>query len=140
MKVAVKTAHSSRACVNAINFCLLMRSFLFRMSTLGVCLLVFFFQAEDGIRDLIVTGVQTCALPIYLRWDGLPPRGEEPVVERLPGGGEALPRLLDEAQVYPVPYEPRHEGPLLVLRVPLEEKRLDVELAGLVEGVQEVAG
>src|SRR5206468_4747055 len=26
---------------------------------------VFFFQAEDGIRDLIVTGVQTCALPIY---------------------------------------------------------------------------
>src|SRR2546421_7739258 len=26
----------------------------------------FFFQAEDGIRDLIVTGVQTCALPIYL--------------------------------------------------------------------------
>src|SRR5215469_17683975 len=29
-----------------------------------VLLLVFFFQAEDGIRDLYVTGVQTCALPI----------------------------------------------------------------------------
>src|SRR5216683_6638067 len=27
----------------------------------------FFFQAEDGIRDLIVTGVQTCALPICSR-------------------------------------------------------------------------
>ena len=27
----------------------------------GVC---FFFQAEDGIRDIGVTGVQTCALPI----------------------------------------------------------------------------
>src|SRR2546430_8334822 len=27
-------------------------------------LLFFFFQAEDGIRDLTVTGVQTCALPI----------------------------------------------------------------------------
>src|SRR5206468_9433715 len=26
----------------------------------------FFFQAEDGIRDLIVTGVQTCALPIWM--------------------------------------------------------------------------
>src|SRR3979490_3550799 len=26
----------------------------------------FFFQAEDGIRDKLVTGVQTCALPIYL--------------------------------------------------------------------------
>src|SRR3989440_1583572 len=33
--------------------------------TLGVVLcIIFFFQAEDGIRDLIVTGVQTCALPI----------------------------------------------------------------------------
>src|SRR5205823_10072245 len=31
----------------------------------------FFFQAEDGIRDKLVTGVQTCALPI---WDG-PLRG-----------------------------------------------------------------
>src|SRR2546427_9484155 len=27
----------------------------------------FFFQAEDGIRDLTVTGVQTCALPIWPR-------------------------------------------------------------------------
>src|SRR5690349_986062 len=27
-------------------------------------ILFFFFQAEDGIRDLYVTGVQTCALPI----------------------------------------------------------------------------
>src|SRR5699024_11345038 len=27
----------------------------------------FFFQAEDGIRDRNVTGVQTCALPIYAR-------------------------------------------------------------------------
>src|SRR5437868_11333034 len=26
---------------------------------------IFFFQAEDGIRDRNVTGVQTCALPIY---------------------------------------------------------------------------
>src|SRR5699024_11988704 len=30
--------------------------------------LVFFFQAEDGIRDRNVTGVQTCALPI---WGGI---------------------------------------------------------------------
>src|SRR5205085_8205523 len=29
----------------------------------------FFFQAEDGIRDLTVTGVQTCALPIFLGGD-----------------------------------------------------------------------
>src|SRR2546430_8696241 len=31
---------------------------------LRVCIFFFFFQAEDGIRDLTVTGVQTCALPI----------------------------------------------------------------------------
>src|SRR5439155_4442061 len=30
------------------------------------CYLAFFFQAEDGIRDGHVTGVQTCALPISL--------------------------------------------------------------------------
>src|SRR5690606_40833364 len=29
----------------------------------------FFFQAEDGIRDFHVTGVQTCALPILTEWD-----------------------------------------------------------------------
>src|SRR2546430_3919035 len=28
-------------------------------------MIFFFFQAEDGIRDLTVTGVQTCALPIF---------------------------------------------------------------------------
>src|SRR5699024_5269302 len=28
-------------------------------------MIIFFFQAEDGIRDRNVTGVQTCALPIY---------------------------------------------------------------------------
>src|SRR2546430_12758334 len=30
------------------------------------CRLCVFFQAEDGIRDLTVTGVQTCALPIWV--------------------------------------------------------------------------
>src|SRR5256886_7279008 len=33
----------------------------------------FFFQAEDGIRDLTVTGVQTCALPISIAPDGTGP-------------------------------------------------------------------
>src|SRR5208282_563357 len=31
----------------------------------------FFFQAEDGIRDATVTGVQTCALPISSGWPAL---------------------------------------------------------------------
>src|SRR2546421_7817679 len=41
----------------------------FVVSSVSTCVCLFFFffffQAEDGIRDLIVTGVQTCALPIY---------------------------------------------------------------------------
>src|SRR2546430_1378536 len=37
------------------------------------CLFFFFFQAEDGIRDLTVTGVQTCALPIlFINLSGQP--------------------------------------------------------------------
>src|SRR2546427_6165846 len=37
-----------------------------------VLVFFFFFQAEDGIRDLTVTGVQTCALPISARWPRSP--------------------------------------------------------------------
>src|SRR5438034_10445098 len=33
-----------------------------------MCFFFFFFQAEDGIRDHCVTGVQTCALPISWSW------------------------------------------------------------------------
>src|SRR6266566_5467690 len=38
--------------------------FILIPKTLCICFF-FFFQAEDGIRDYKVTGVQTCALPIY---------------------------------------------------------------------------
>src|SRR5258707_10960412 len=37
-------------------------------SIVFLCFFFFFFQAEDGIRDIGVTGVQTCALPISLDW------------------------------------------------------------------------
>src|SRR5699024_11567283 len=39
---------------------------------LSLCIILLFFQAEDGIRDRNVTGVQTCALPIF----GLVDRGQ----------------------------------------------------------------
>src|SRR5207237_4620563 len=42
------------------------------VSYVSVCL-CFFFQAEDGIRDSSVTGVQTCALPICARGASLAP-------------------------------------------------------------------
>src|SRR2546426_7771773 len=40
---------------------------MFLLNRSSACLLdfFFFFQAEDGIRDYKVTGVQTCALPIF---------------------------------------------------------------------------
>ena len=38
---------------------------------------VFFFQAEDGIRDTSVTGVQTCALPIWNIWSDWVKIGEK---------------------------------------------------------------
>src|SRR2546430_5195230 len=38
--------------------------------SLAMCSVFFFFQAEDGIRDLTVTGVQTCALPICSEFCG----------------------------------------------------------------------
>src|SRR2546430_8148080 len=44
------------------------------------CFFFFFFQAEDGIRDLTVTGVQTCALPISNGTTSVAPiRGCSPV-------------------------------------------------------------
>src|SRR3712207_7128242 len=43
--------------------------------TVCILLFFFFFQAEDGIRDIGVTGVQTCALPIY---DHYRPGGDHP--------------------------------------------------------------
>src|SRR5207237_1628346 len=44
---------------------------------------VFFFQAEDGIRDSSVTGVQTCALPIS-RATSSPAKGSSPRQSRHP--------------------------------------------------------
>src|SRR6266576_2364158 len=42
-----------------------LKSFFYFFLKIGaVALSFFFFQAEDGIRDLYVTGVQMCALPI----------------------------------------------------------------------------
>src|SRR3989475_5636493 len=53
---------------------LLSRRLLFGCISVSVCVVMFFFffQAEDGIRDLTVTGVQTCALPIWSRPPGVP--------------------------------------------------------------------
>src|SRR6266496_4540663 len=57
-------------------------------SDVGADLCSFFFQAEDGIRDLYVTGVQTCALPICARDQGVEIIGHAVVREIAPGDRE----------------------------------------------------
>src|SRR2546429_1798529 len=56
----------------------------------------FFFQAEDGIRDVAVTGVQTCALPICCRWKTLTnSRRFSPEARREPVALSSFPDYLD---------------------------------------------
>src|SRR2546430_7813219 len=59
----------------------------------GLICYFFFFQAEDGIRDLTVTGVQTCALPISLAGMKAPVNvvGVIPTCENMPGGRAVKP-------------------------------------------------
>src|SRR3712207_7296689 len=86
---------------------------------LSSILFFFFFQAEDGIRDIGVTGVQTCALPIFPDAAALePPAAAE--------HGMAAPEVRDpfapgaEAGVDLLPVEPRQ---LVVLAVGRSEER-----------------
>src|SRR2546430_11969734 len=77
----------------------------------------FFFQAEDGIRDLTVTGVQTCALPIY----GFDARLGELELGLVQRAGEAFvlagePLGLDEEAEALVEGEGGHVGLVLLLR------------------------
>src|SRR5690606_40877081 len=64
--------------------------------------LLFFLQAEDGIRDFHVTGVQTCALPIY--------KTEEPIKTlHLMSADEDLEyKMLYNGQNLPFSYPARH--------------------------------
>src|SRR5687767_15375338 len=64
-------------------------------STMQQLIAVFFFQAEDGIRDKLVTGVQTCALPISST--RTPPRGDSVTLRRVirSGRGSAASSLTD---------------------------------------------
>src|SRR3712207_7629419 len=76
-------------------------------------LCVFFFQAEDGIRDIGVTGVQTCALPILLavETDEAWARALDPLRERYP-------------HVVRQPQE-NYYGLVLLSRLPLISPRVD---------------
>src|SRR6266850_3696791 len=64
-------------------------------TTAGIWRYLFFFQAEDGIRDYKVTGVQTCALPI-LSWIAR----REPCAAGPPAAKTAFTSVLSELTVY----------------------------------------
>src|SRR5207244_4790505 len=61
---------------------------------LSLVVLFFVFQAEDGIRDDLVTGVQTCALPILINWVGIADTDDvgdpDPVDQRLQAARRAV--------------------------------------------------
>src|SRR6266404_7180003 len=71
---------------------------------------VFFFQAEDGIRDKLVTGVQTCALPIssptvalHVLWDLPGGKADVPAIQGLEKkygvkAGSINPNLFQDAE------------------------------------------
>src|SRR3712207_3087989 len=72
---------------------------VYRTDTEVGCDCYFFFQAEDGIRDIGVTGVQTCALPILeVRGPGSVPVGGKPTFELVVTNVSSVPcvRVLDE--------------------------------------------
>src|SRR2546430_13681538 len=87
--------------------------------------LFFFFQAEDGIRDLTVTGVQTCALPIFALPQG---EGHSPVVLGQPGDAEPLLGVVT-LEILGLVFDPfrRVLHPMRALMVRSEERRVGKE-------------
>src|SRR2546429_4795017 len=87
--------------------------------------LLFFFQAEDGIRDVAVTGVQTCALPISRPFrpspsSGSPCRGRPPPPRSEEHTSELQSRL--------------H----LVCRLLLEKKKTQLDINNTIDHLPEV--
>src|SRR2546430_13407169 len=88
-------------------------------------MIFFFFQAEDGIRDLTVTGVQTCALPIY--------QGEEEAVCPFHARVHAramigtAPERVNRGPNPPAPFPRREEGAPFRVGSRSEERRVGKE-------------
>src|SRR2546423_2230350 len=80
-----------------------------RSPTARIVLLFFFFQAEDGIRDKLVTGVQTCALPIWLNLIGLSPAEVGQQLQFLLTG-VAVTQVREDIRNVPVRSEERRVG------------------------------
>src|SRR5688572_33415570 len=81
----------------------------------------FFFQAEDGIRDLTVTGVQTCALPISQVQEAQAALAEVEV-EGSAGGGAVKAKVTGDQRVLSVTLDPE-----LLTDARSEERRVGKE-------------
>src|SRR5687767_5157165 len=73
----------------------------------------FFFQAEDGIRDKLVTGVQTCALPISFIYNKLEERG---LVTTIKSAKKLVEK--ERPEVWDILEEVIKEHPILLNRAP----------------------
>src|SRR4249920_4007164 len=82
----------------------------------------FFFQAEDGIRDADVTGVQTCALPICWRRRGCGSRCWSSAARQTPPTSARPSARRSEEHTSELQSRPH-----LVCRLLLEKKKTDVD-------------
>src|SRR2546430_4971639 len=97
----------------------------------------FFFQAEDGIRDLTVTGVQTCALPISPKNAALISLGGSAYFISLPEGGKKI--TVNGEVVHGKKRSEEHTSELqsqsnLVCRLLLEKKKIRSETRSMPGG------
>src|SRR5256885_7498649 len=88
---------------------------------------LFFFQAEDGIRDYKVTGVQTCALPIYLLTAaGVPVFGPSAAAAQIESSKIFAKQLMDQAGI-PCALAHTFDDPVVAVRFRSEERRVGKE-------------
>src|SRR2546430_10002664 len=91
----------------------------------GQCV-VFFFQAEDGIRDLTVTGVQTCALPISNRPVPTIPQTKSKDAKRPARGSSAL-AAWAEVEISVIPWAWKVAAAVRTMKNRSEERRVGKE-------------
>src|SRR5689334_23411495 len=84
--------------------------------------LFFFFQAEDGIRDGTVTGVQTCALPISPSWYAVIFFSLS-LIARVRRSGPAMTRSIDRSEEHTSELQSQFH---LVCRLLLEKKKKNI--------------
>src|SRR5438128_9494751 len=94
---------------------------------------LFFFQAEDGIRDATVTGVQTCALPIFV----FAVAGRDDLEDDLWGDAVLTPLLVAPAVLFRSPQRYQDIRSRADLRSPLDR---EIGRASCRERVEETVG